>query len=105
MIISAVSEAIPDRIQAAVYLAAYLPAAGDSLTTLATQDHFSLLGVEGNFLFAEDFSYGYVNPDLFTSAFCPDCDPDAHATLCRLYPPPHYAAHFVQHGQILTPTA
>ncbi|MBW4438567.1 MAG: alpha/beta hydrolase [Pleurocapsa minor GSE-CHR-MK-17-07R] len=74
MVISAVAEAIPAQIQALVYLAAYLPADGDSLVTLSSQDRYSVLGQEGNFLLAEDFSTAGVNPDIFASAFCPDCN-------------------------------
>lgn len=73
MVISEVAEAIPDRIESLVYVAAYLPQNGDTLAGLASNDHYSLLGQEGNFLLAEDFTYAYVNPDIFASAFCPDC--------------------------------
>lgn len=76
MVISAVAEAIPERISALVYLAAYLPQTGDSLVSLSTQDHYSVLGQEGNFLLSEDFAYGMVNADIFASAFCPDCAED-----------------------------
>ena len=73
MVISAVAEAVPQQIETLVYVAAYLPQSGDSLVTLSSQDHFSLLGQEGNFLFSEDFAYGLVNEAIFASAFCPDC--------------------------------
>ncbi|MDX2141242.1 MAG: alpha/beta fold hydrolase [Chloroflexota bacterium] len=74
--ISMVAEAVPDRIETLVYLAAYLPVNGDSLVTLASEDHYSTLGQEGNFIIAEDFSTGSVNADVFASAFCPDCTPE-----------------------------
>ncbi len=51
-----------------------VPQTGDSLVTLSSQDHYSALGQEGNFLLAEDFSTASVNADIFASAFCPDCD-------------------------------
>jgi pimeloyl-ACP methyl ester carboxylesterase len=73
MIISEAAEAIPDRIETLVYLAAYLPRTGESLVTLSSQDHYSALGQEGNLILAEDFTYASVNSDIFASAFCPDC--------------------------------
>ncbi|MDX2161214.1 MAG: alpha/beta hydrolase [bacterium] len=87
MVITATAEAIPDQIAALVYVAAYLPATGDSLASLAAQDRFSLLGQEGNFLLAEDFSYAYVNPEIFASAFCPDCDAEQAAGVIGLREP------------------
>jgi pimeloyl-ACP methyl ester carboxylesterase len=44
IVISSVAEAVPDQIETAVYLAAYLPQNGDSLASLAQNDHFSVLG-------------------------------------------------------------
>lgn len=80
MVISAVAEAIPAKIEALVYVAAYLPQTGDSLVSLSTQDHYSWLGQEGNFILAEDFSTGAVNAEIFAAAFCPDCS-EAQAAL------------------------
>lgn len=74
--ISEVAEAIPDRIASLVYLAAYLPQNGDSLVTLAENDHYSLLGQEGNFQITEDFTFASVAEAVFASAFCPDCTPE-----------------------------
>lgn len=79
MTISAVAEAIPQQIETLIYLAAYLPQSGDSLVSLASQDHFSLLGQEGNFIVSEDFAYGSVKADIFASAFCPDCNTEQSA--------------------------
>lgn len=44
LVISAVAEAIPDRIRTLVYVAAYLPRSGDSLESLAATDTDSQLG-------------------------------------------------------------
>lgn len=44
MVISAVAEQIPDRIEKLVYVAAFVPANGESLLSLAQQDQESLLG-------------------------------------------------------------
>jgi len=74
LVISAVAEAIPAQIDTLVYLAAYLPQDQDSLVTLSSQDHYSVLGQEGNFILADGFSTASVLESAFASAFCPDCD-------------------------------
>lgn len=74
IVISSVAEAVPDQIEQVVYLAAYLPQSGDSLVTLSSNDHYSVLGQEGNFGLSEDFTTAFVNEEVFASAFCPDCD-------------------------------
>jgi pimeloyl-ACP methyl ester carboxylesterase len=74
IVISAAAEAVPDRIAALVYLAAYLPRDGESLVTLSSQDHFSALGGEGVFIVSEDFTTASVLDTAFAGAFCPDCD-------------------------------
>ncbi|MEM7273960.1 MAG: alpha/beta fold hydrolase [Actinomycetota bacterium] len=73
MTISAVAEAIPDQIESLVYLAAYLPSDGDSLSTLAEGDRLSVLGEDGNLDIAADFSVATVPQDRFAAIFCPDC--------------------------------
>lgn len=73
MVISSVAEVIPDRIQALVYLAAYLPRNGDSLVDLSMLDKYSVLGKESNFIVAKDYSTASVAKEVFASAFCPDC--------------------------------
>lgn len=74
MVISAAAEAVPDRIAALVYLAAYLPSNGESLVTLSSQDRYSQLGQEGVFQVSEDFTTASVLDTAFAAAFCPDCD-------------------------------
>lgn len=54
MIISAVAEKMPSRIEKLVYLAAYLPASGQSLFSLAQMDPNSELGQMGVLLFGAD---------------------------------------------------
>lgn len=76
MVISAVAEAVPEKIASLVYLAAYLPANGESLVTISSQDKYSVLGQEGNFIIAADYSVASVNEAVFASAFCPDCTPE-----------------------------
>lgn len=81
VIISAVAEVIPAKIVTLVYVAAYLPQDGESLITVSSQDHYSLLGQEGNLILAEDFTTGGVNKDIFASAFCPDCSEEQAQTV------------------------
>jgi pimeloyl-ACP methyl ester carboxylesterase len=81
IVISAVAEAVPNRIKTVMYLAAYLPRNGDSLVTLSGQDKFSVLGKEGNFIVAKDFSAASVRKEIFASSFCPDCNPDQLKTV------------------------
>jgi pimeloyl-ACP methyl ester carboxylesterase len=79
MVISTAAEAVPDRVEALVYLAAYLARSGESLVTLSSQDQYSQLGQEGVFQVSEDFTTASVLESAFAGAFCPDCD-DAQAT-------------------------
>lgn len=44
MVVTAVAEAIPDKIEKLIYIGAFLPANGQSLLQLASQDATSLLG-------------------------------------------------------------
>ncbi|MCU0464333.1 MAG: alpha/beta fold hydrolase [Anaerolineae bacterium] len=80
IVISEVAEAIPDRIEALVYVAAYLPRTGDSLAGLAALDRNNGFSEE-NFLLAEDFSYAYVLEADFLTIFCGDCTEDQASTV------------------------
>lgn len=71
--ISAVAEAVPDRVASLVYVAAFLPQDGDSLSSLAENDHISVLAEDGNLNFSEDFSLATIPEDRFADIFCPDC--------------------------------
>lgn len=57
--ISGVAEAIPNKIQSLVYLAAYIPNNGDSLQTLSSQDIWTKFNQE-NFVISKDFSTAEV---------------------------------------------
>lgn len=70
--ISEVAEAMPDRIETLIYVAAYLPRTGDSLSSLAALDHNNGF-TENNFLLAEDFTYATVLESDFLTIFCGDC--------------------------------
>lgn len=70
--ISEVAEAIPDKIDTLVYVAAYLPQNGESLLSLAEQDTGTAFN-EDNFILAEDFSYATVLEADIIKIFCEDC--------------------------------
>ncbi|MBS1601522.1 MAG: alpha/beta fold hydrolase [Bacteroidetes bacterium] len=70
IVISAVAEKIPNRIDKLVYLAAYLPADGQSLLDLATTDKESYLG--NALIPSEDHSTIGVKTEVIVPAFCQD---------------------------------
>ena len=70
IVISAVAEKIPNRIDKLVYLAAYLPANGQSLLDLATTDKDSYLGHA--LVPSEDKLTIGVKQDVIAPAFCQD---------------------------------
>jgi len=70
LVISAVAEKIPGRIDKLVYLAAFLPADGQSLLDLATTDKDSYLGHA--LLPSEDKLTIGIKQDVIASAFCQD---------------------------------
>ena len=70
MIISEVAEKIPNRIDKLIYLAAYLPANGQSLLDLASTDKDSYLGTA--LLPSEDKLTIGIKQDVIVSAFCQD---------------------------------
>ena len=74
LVISAVAEKIPDRIDKLVYLAAFLPTDGQSLLDLATTDKDSYLGHA--LMPSEDKLTIGIKQDVIASAFCQDA-PDA----------------------------
>ena len=70
MIISAVAEKIPNKISNLVYLAAYLPADGQSLLDLANTDKDSYLGTA--LLPSDDHLSIGIKQDVIVPAFCQD---------------------------------
>lgn len=81
IVISAVAEAIPDQIDTLIYVTAFLPQSGDSFASLGEADRFTALNQEGSLIIAEDYSTVGVNPDVFATVFCPDCDSDQATTV------------------------
>jgi pimeloyl-ACP methyl ester carboxylesterase len=70
MIISVTAESIPEQIEKLVYIAAYLPKNGDSLSTLSQQDTESQTAA--NLDFAPDYSTATVKTDVVGELFCTD---------------------------------
>ncbi|HKI26236.1 MAG TPA: alpha/beta fold hydrolase [Candidatus Sulfotelmatobacter sp.] len=70
--ISNVAEAIPEKIEALVYLSAYLPQDGQSMRDLAQTDTDSRLGKDGNFVMTPDYKYAFVKPDQAVAIFGDD---------------------------------
>jgi len=74
MVISAVAEQIPDKLEKLVYLSAYLPKNGQSLLDLAGQDSQSLIGP--NLKLAADYATATLPADITVQAFAADCSAD-----------------------------
>lgn len=73
MVISAVAEAIPNKIAGLVYVAAYLPQSGDSVLSIAASEP----GAEqGGFIVSDDQTLVSVPSEAFPLVFCGDCTPD-----------------------------
>lgn len=72
MIISSVAEQAPSKIEKLVYIAAYLPASGQSLFNLAMTDPDSRLGTPETLIFHDDIGTVDVKQDQIVSAFIQD---------------------------------
>jgi pimeloyl-ACP methyl ester carboxylesterase len=71
MIISSVAEQVPSKIEKLVYIAAYLPASGQSLYDLASVDKDSQLGADGVLITNNDGTFD-IKHDQIVSAFIQD---------------------------------
>lgn len=86
--ISLVAEAIPEKIEALVFVAAYLPVTGDSLASLAAQDQGNAF-TDQNFMIAPDYSTAEVLAADVVKIFCNDCTADFQKrTQERILPEP-----------------
>ncbi len=81
--ISSVAEAMPERIRALVYVAAYLPTAGasdQSMAKLSEADQWNKFNKSRqNFLVTPDYRTASVLADDQVMLFCADCSADAKA--------------------------
>lgn len=77
--ISAVAEAVPEKVRTLVYVAAYLPAAGlpdQSMAKLAESDKWNAFNKQRqNFILAKDYKTAGVLEDDIVMLFCGDCSP------------------------------
>lgn len=85
IVISAVAEQAPSKIEKLVYLAAYLPASGQSLFSLAETDPNSELGEKGVLVFAPDSVTVGVEQDHIVSAFIQDGTPQVQNLVLQNY--------------------
>jgi pimeloyl-ACP methyl ester carboxylesterase len=69
--VSNVAEAIPNRIHALVYIAAYLPRDGESLQPMSAKDPDSKVGA--SFVVSPDCKTASIKPEERVSLFCADC--------------------------------
>jgi pimeloyl-ACP methyl ester carboxylesterase len=87
--ISNVAEAAPDKIQALVYLSAYLPQDGQSLMTLAMMDRDSYLAKPGNLVLTADYSVASIKDDQKAAIFGNDASgAEQEAIVASLIPEP-----------------
>lgn len=81
--ISAVAEAVPDRIERLVYVAAYVPASGESMQALAATDRNAW--APETFVVAPDFSSAGIRLEDQVRVFAQDADPaQAEALLASM---------------------
>ena len=71
VVVSAVAEKIPMKIEKLVYLSAYIPMSGQSLQELAGMDGESQIGP--NLKFTQDYSGAYLTGEVTVKVFAGDC--------------------------------
>jgi pimeloyl-ACP methyl ester carboxylesterase len=87
VVISEVAEAIPDRLQALVYLCAYLPRSGESVYQLSAEDKESLVGKYWRQEHPEQYSPAWVTEEGIVKVFGADCLPDDRDLLVKRHRP------------------
>lgn len=78
--ISAVAEAVPQRVSTAIYVAAYLPINGESMQALSKLDQWNKFTQE-NFVVAKDYSSASILERDRKLIFCEVCSDDQTNTL------------------------
>jgi pimeloyl-ACP methyl ester carboxylesterase len=81
MPISAVAEAIPDRLKALVFVSAYLPRNGESLLQLSQEDKGSRVGSYWHQDNPEQNSPPWIDAEGIVEVFCADCSPELQETI------------------------
>ncbi len=90
MVISAVAEQMPDKLEKLIYLSAYLPQNGDDLQTLGNSDSESLIGP--NLQLAPDYSSASLPDDIVVQVFASDCSDEVKALVVAKNKPEPLAA-------------
>lgn len=85
MIISSVAEAVPEKTEKLVYVAAYLPATGQTLDQLAHTDPDSQLGGSGVLIFNNDGVTVDVEQDQIVDLFIQDGTPEVQNLVLKNY--------------------
>jgi pimeloyl-ACP methyl ester carboxylesterase len=85
MIISSVAEAVPEKTEKLVYVAAYLPITGQTLNELAHTDPDSQLGGDGVLIFNNDGVTVDVKQDQIVNLFIPDGTPEVQNLVLKNY--------------------
>lgn len=85
MIISSVAEAVPEKIEKLIYVAAYLPVSGQTLDELAHMDPDSQLGGEGVLIFDNENHTVDVKQDQIVNLFIPDGTPEVQSLVLQNY--------------------
>lgn len=85
MIISSVAEAVPEKTEKLVYVAAYLPATGQTLNELAHTDPDSQLGGTGVLIFNDDGVTVDVKQDQIINLFIQDGTPEIQNLVLKNY--------------------
>jgi pimeloyl-ACP methyl ester carboxylesterase len=85
IIISAVAEQVPAKIDKLVYIAAYLPTSGQSLLALANTDADSQLGVKGILIPSADGSTIDVKHDQIVNVFIQDGSTQVQSLVLQNY--------------------
>jgi pimeloyl-ACP methyl ester carboxylesterase len=84
MVISAVGEAVPEKISKLVYVAAYLPRNGESLFGLSQEDKNSKVGMYWN---QTSQTAASIKAEGIVEVFCADCRTVTQRTLVRKHRP------------------
>jgi pimeloyl-ACP methyl ester carboxylesterase len=87
VVISAVAEAISDRLKSLVYICAYLPRSGESLYQLSSADKDSLVGKYWRQEHPERYSPAWVAAEGIVEALGADCPPDYQELLVKRHFP------------------
>lgn len=85
MIISSVAEAVPEKTEKLVYVAAYLPTTGQTLDGLAHTDPDSQLGGSGVLIFNNDGVTVDVKQDQLVNLFIQDGTPEVQNLVLKNY--------------------